>query len=421
MSSVAARPDEVFAAMRRHVSAARTSLSELTGGYLEVESSGTRVRDAEGREFLACGGYGVFLLGHRHPRVVEAVREQLDRHPLTTRFLAEPRLVGAATALASVAPDGLEFCHFVCSGAEATETALKLARLHGKRNLISMHGGFHGKTTGALTVTARPAFQDPFRPLLPSAQHVPFGDLDALATALRRGEDHCVVIEPVQAEAGVNLPPPGYLAGVSALCREHGAMLVVDEIQTGLGRLGSWWGIDGEGVVPDVLLVGKTLSGGVVPVAAALATPEVYEPLSRDPLLHSSTFAGAPLAMAAAEATLAVIAEEGLVDRARVLGEELMPRLRTALEPCLGSLVRDVRGRGLLIGVDFELEHVAADFVLELLERRIIVNHSLSAHNVVRLTPPATFGGEDVEWLIDAVAASACALAHRYAGNNGRI
>lgn len=395
---------------RRHVSRGRARVAELTGGLVEVSSSGSTVVDSAGREYLDCGGYGVFLVGHRHPAVVAAVVEQVQRHPLATRLLLEPTVARAAATLASVTPEGLDYVHFVTSGAEATEAAIKLARAHGRRRLVATTGGFHGKTMGALGLTANETYQAPFRPLLPDVVHVPFGDADALGDALT--PESCVVVEPVQGEGGVVVPPAGYLAEVARRCSAAGAMLVLDEVQTGLGRLGSWWGADRDGVRPDVLLVGKGLSGGVVPVAAMVATAGAYRPFGDDPFLHTSTFAGSPIAMAAATAAVTTIRDEGLVERARVLGERLLGDLTAALAPC-GGPVREVRGAGLLIGIELADPGTALDLVLDLLERGVLVNHSLNAHGVVRLTPPAVLTDAEADRLVETVAAAARALAGR--------
>ncbi|NWF30232.1 aspartate aminotransferase family protein [Streptomyces sp. PKU-EA00015] len=385
---------------------------------MEVASEGSRVWDAEGNEYLDCGGYGVFILGHRHPRVVDAVIEQIRRHPMATRLLLEPIAAKAAAALAAVTPRGLERVHFVNSGAEATETAIKLARAHGKHRLISAIGGYHGKTTGALAVTAKPLYQDPFRPLLP-AEHVPYGDADALERVLAGGDPACVILEPMQGEGGAVLPPPGYLARVQRLCAEHGAMFVLDEIQTGLGRLGTWWGADIEGVRPDVLLVGKNLSGGVIPVAAAVATPQAYAPFDKDPFLHTSTFAASPVAMAAAAAAVAAIRDEDLVERARTLGEELLDRLHSALAPLLGDTVVDIRGRGLLLGIEMRDEGAAGELVLNLMESGLLVNHSLNAQRVVRLTPPAVLTPADLDRITDTFTSAATTLLRTTASTKG--
>jgi putrescine aminotransferase len=404
--------DDVASLYRRHLAAGRATLAEITGNIVEARSEGTKVYGADGREFLDCGGYGVFLLGHRHPRVVRAVIDQINTNPLATRLLLEPTAAVAARELASVAPPGLDRVHFVNSGAEAVEAAIKLARANGRRTLVSARNGYHGKTMGALTLTARELYQQPFRPLLPDVHHVPYGDAEAIDEILARHPgDGCVVLEPVQGEGGVVLPPPGYLAAVADICREHGALFVLDEVQTGLGRLGTWWGADRDGVSPDILLVGKNLSGGVVPVAAMLATSRVYAPFSRDPFLHTSTFAASPLAMAAATATVQAIRDEGLVERSRALGDRILAGVRAIAHAHPGGPVTDVRGAGLLIGIQLRDPGVAGDLVLELLQRRVLVNHSLNAHDVLRLTPPALLDDTDVEWLLDALAAAIRAVA----------
>ncbi|MFF0018063.1 aspartate aminotransferase family protein [Streptomyces sp. NPDC005374] len=385
---------------RRHLSKGRASLAELIGGDQELASHAAHVFGADGRRFLDCGGYGVFLVGHTHPAVVNAVVAQARTHPMSTRLLLEPTAALAAATLAAVTPAGLDRVHFVTSGAEAAEAAIKLARTHGKRRLVSARGGFHGKTMGALSLTAKELYQEPFRPLLPDVTHVPYGDASALADII--GVDTCVVLEPVQGEGGVVIPPDGYLTEVQRLCRERGAFLVLDEIQTGLGRLGTWWGASREGLSPDVLLVGKGLSGGVVPVAAMVATDAAYEPFSRDPFLHTSTFAASPIAMAAARAAVETIKSEGMVERAAALGPTLLDALaRIVAERCPG-LVTQIRGAGLLIGVELKDEHTAGAFVMELHDRGVLVNHSLNAHRVIRFTPPAVLTQSDVDWLLTA-------------------
>lgn len=406
----------VSARYERHVGTAIGRLGRLLGDQVEVSSAGSRVVASDGTEFLDAAGYGVFLLGHCHPRVVAAVTEQLHRHPLGTRVLLEATLVEAAEALAAVTPPGLDYVSLVGSGAEATEGALKLARSHGKRRLVSMVNGYHGKTMGALSATGKETYRAPFEPLLPDVAFVPFGDIDSLEAQLDGSGDECVLLEPVQAEGGVRVPPPGYLSAVAALCREKSAMLVLDEIQTGLGRLGAWWGADREGVVPDILLAGKTLSGGVVPVAAFIASKPVYETFSRDPFLHTGTFHGAPLAAAAAKATVDVLRAERLVERAEHLGGTLLSELSERLDHAGDGLISEVRGVGLLLGIEFADESAAGEFIMEMVSRRVLVNTSQNAQSVVRLTPPAILTDEEVEWLIAATEASARALASARGG-----
>jgi len=405
---------ETLRLYKRHLSRGRARLAEMTGAVMEVSSSGALVCDESGGTYLDCGGYGVFLLGHRHPDVTAAVVDQINRHPMSTKLLLEPTAARAAHALAEVAPAGLTRVHFVNSGAEATETAIKLARAQGITNLVSAKGGYHGKTMGALSLTANEVYQQPFRPLLPSVHHVPFGDAAALGDVLADGRDYCVVVEPVQGEGGVVVPPCGYLGEVARLCRQHNAMFVLDEIQTGLGRLGSWWGADREAVTPDIMLVGKNLSGGVVPVAAIVATEAAYKPFDRDPFLHSSTFAASPVAMAAAAAAVKAIGEHDLVAAAAHLGAQLIDGLSEIMTTTCPHLVTEIRGVGLLIGIEMRHEQLAGDLVLELLDRHVLVNHSLNAHTVVRLTPPAIMTSLQICWLLEAFADAAKALAMRY-------
>ncbi len=402
---------ETVALYRQHVNRGLARLAGIGGLPVEVRSSGCLVFDDADRAYLDCGGFGVFLVGHRHPTIVRAAHEQLDRHPLATRTLLTSELARAAEALARVSPKGLDYVFFANSGAEAVEAGLKLARLGGKRRLLSTLQGFHGKTLGALSVTGRPFFQDPFRPLLPDVTFLPYGDLDALEREV--SDDACVILEPVQAEAGVIVPPPGYLKGVQEMCSSCGAMLILDEVQTGLGRLGEWWGADREGVVPDVLLVGKGLSGGVVPVSAAVSSASAFTELNRDPFLHTSTFGGSPLACAVAKASIEVIDREGLITRAAELGKQIMSSIVPVLGAVGHGIVTDVRGVGLLIGIEFAEDALTGEFLFEMLERRVLVSNSLNSNRVLRLTPPAVMTESELEWLLGAIEESAHAVAKR--------
>jgi putrescine aminotransferase len=404
---------ETLGAYREHVNSGLAKLAALSGGNCELRSEGTRIYDESGNAYLDAGGYGVFLLGHRHPMVCEAVKAQIDRHPIATRALLSPDLAQAASALAAVAPPGLEYVQFTNSGAEAAELGLKLSRLAGRSRVISTLGGYHGKTLGALSVTGKDRYQRPFDPLLPGVEFIRYGDAEALA-AVADGPPAALILEPVQGEGGAIVPADGYLREVERICREHEIFLIVDEIQTGMGRLGTWWGCQRENVTPDVMLVGKGLGGGVVPIGGVVATPEAFAPLNSEPLLHSSTFGGSPLAAAAARAAIQVTADDDLPGRAAWLGHVIRRELSNALAAECPRLVREVRGRGLLIGVEFAAAHLAADFYLEMLSRRVVICSSLNSDCVARLTPPAVLTEREVGYLIEATADSAAALGRRY-------
>jgi len=400
---------------KRHLSRGRAKLGDMFGGHVEVEANGAWLTTSSGERFLNAGGYGVLILGSRHPVVEAAVIDQIRRRPIASRLFLDQEAALSAEALARRTPPGLEHVHWVGSGAEATETAIKMARSQGRTQLISTIGGYHGKTMGALSVTGNDLYQAPFQPLLPAVSFVPYGDAAALEAELaRHGDRACLIVEPIQGEAGVRVPPPGYLKRAEELCRTTGAFFVVDEILTGLGRLGSWWGCDGEDVRPDVMLVGKGLSGGIVPVAAAVATEQAYAAFNRDPFIHTSTFAGSPIAMAAARAAVETIDAEGIVDRARGIGERLGQSLHRSVADQAPHLVREVRGRGLLWGIEFAGPGLAGEMLLELIARNVVVNHSLNAHAVLRLTPPAVMTEGDLDHLESALTGALRAVATRY-------
>lgn len=393
---------EVLDLYRAHLSKGRATLAELFGSHMETASQGAWLTTSDGEQFLNAGGYGVFIMGARHPLVMQEVERQLRTHPTASRILLEPTVARAAEALVSVMPPGLDRVHFALSGAEAVETGLKLARANGYRRTVSMKGGYHGKTMGALSATAKEVYQAPFRPLLPDVHHLPFGDADALEAELRAHPGEvCVILEPVQGEGGVIIPPAGYLKRVEELVRTYDGFLVLDEVQTGFGRLGTWWGAQGEGVVPDVLLTGKALGGGVLPVSAAVATRKAFRPFDKDPYVHTATFSGQPVLMAAVQGAIRAMHEEDLVAKSARIGAELLPKITEIAHRNLPGLVVEVRGQGLLIGVELVEAGLAGELLIELFNHGVVANHSMNGSSVVRFTPPAIVTATDVAFLLN--------------------
>jgi putrescine aminotransferase len=396
--------DQILSLYRAHLSKGRATVAELFGTHMEVASDGAWLWTQDGERFLNCGGYGVFIMGAKHPVVMEAVRRQLETHPVATRILLEPTVAHAAEALTSVVPADLDRVHFGLGGAEAVETGLKLARANGRRRLVSMRQGYHGKSLGALSVTAKEVYQKPFRPLLPDVTHVPFGDATALEAELAAHPGEvCVIIEPVQGEGGVVLPPSGYLGEVERLVRAYRGFLILDEVQTGMGRLGEWWGADLYGITPDVLLAGKALGGGVVPVSAALADRETFAPFDKDPYVHTATFSGSPLLMAAVQGAVDAIKQDKLVSRALELGGRLLPQIREIVVGTIPELVVEVRGQGLLIGIELVEAGLAGELLIELFNHGVVANHSMNGSSVVRFTPPAIMTGQQEDQLLTAL------------------
>ncbi|WP_435588456.1 acetylornithine transaminase [Micromonospora chalcea] len=342
-----------------------------------VSGSGAVVTDETGREYVdLLGGIAVNALGHAHPAVVAAVSKQVATlGHVSNLFVAEPPVALAELLLALAGRPGRVF--FANSGAEANEAAFKLSRLTGRRHVVATHGGFHGRTMGALALTGQPAKADPFRPLPGDVTHVPFGDADALAEAVT-DDTAMLIIEPIQGENGVVVPPPGYLAAARRITAAHGALLVLDEVQTGIGRTGHWFAHQAEGVEPDVITLAKGLGGGL-PLGACLAFGRAADLLT--PGSHGTTFGGNPISCAAALAVVSTIAHEGLLDHVKRVGE----RLRRGVEALGHPLVREVRGAGLLLGIVLD-QPVSAAAAAALRDAGFLVNPVQP--DVIRLAPP---------------------------------
>lgn len=351
-----------------------------------VRGEGVRVWDAEGREYVDCAtGHGVALLGHAHPRVVAAIQEQAGRLITCPETLYNDRRAELEAELVSLAPWAERV--FLCnSGTEAVEAALKFARLVTRRpGVVAARNGFHGRTMGALSATWRPEYRRPFEPLVPGFTHVPYNNPDALEGAVGP-ETAAVILEVVQGEGGVYPGDGMYLRRAQELCRTRGALFIVDEIQTGLGRTGRMLACDHYGLEPDMVCLAKGLAGGV-PMGAVLLGPRVGK---LPPAVHGSTFGGNPLACAAALATLRTLREEGLPERAAERGAFFLSRLRAIPSP----LIREVRGLGLMVGV--ELRRKARPYLRALLQRGVI---ALTAGPIVlRFLPPLVISQEDLEF-----------------------
>ena len=376
---------------RRYVNPGLARLFKFGGSEtIEWAAEDCIVWDAHGREYVDCAcGPAIFNVGHRHPRVLAAVRDQLDRMPMSVRTMPSAAPAELAERLAALAPGDLQYSFFCNSGAEAVEGALKLARLTtGRPGFVAMQEAFHGKTLGALSATGREYYRGPFGPLVPGFTHVPFGDADAVERAV--GPDTAaVILEPIQGEAGVIVPPPGYLRRVREICDRRRVLLIADEIQTGLGRTGRLFCVEHDDVVPDILTMAKALGGGVIPIGAFIARPALWEEFQRQPYIHSSTFGGNPLACRAAIATLEVLVEERLAERAVTMGERFLARLRE-IQRRYPSVIRDVRGRGLLLGVEFVHSDYALMVSAEAGHRGVITFYTLNKPEVIRVAPPLT-------------------------------
>lgn len=356
-----------------------------------VRGEGSWIWDAEGNRYLDFfPGWGCNLLGHCPPRIVEAVREQVGQliHVPNTWYMEAQ---GAfARALSEKSFGGQ--CFFCNSGAEANEAAIKLARLHGsaqgRYKIVSMENGFHGRTYAALTATAQPKYHDGCGPMVPGFTYVPYNNLDAVAAVLD-DQTAAVIVEPIQGEGGVNVPSADYLPGLRSLCDERGVLLILDEVQTGLGRTGEWFAYQLSKITPDILTCAKALAGGVA-AGVMMATPEVASSLK--PGMHASTFGGNPIACRAGLAAVETIEQEGLLARGKAVGERFRGHFQ-ALRDERPDLVREIRILGVMIGL--ELTFDASVVVSECLERKLLINATHG--NVVRLLPALNVSDEQVD------------------------
>jgi putrescine aminotransferase len=360
---------------------------------LEWSGHGSIVRDLMGREYIDClGGYGIFSAGINHPRIVKAVTDQMGRMALNSQELLEPWRAALAKLIADITPGELACSFFINNGTDAVEGAIKLARLHtGRNTFLSTLGGFHGKSMGSLSLMGKATFREPFRGGLQDVRFAPYGDADALEAEFAKAEAvgtpiAAFVVEPIQGEAGAVVPPPGYLARARELCDRYGALLIADEIQTGMGRTGRLWGVDHSDVVPDIMCLGKAIGGGVMPLSAFVSTPKIWEALIPNPVIHSTTFGGNPIACAAGIAAITATLEEDLPGQAAAKGDMLLKELG-ALRARYPSILSACRGKGLLIGLEFPSDSVGYDCAASLFRRGVLVAGTYSKARTIRLEP----------------------------------
>jgi acetylornithine/N-succinyldiaminopimelate aminotransferase len=361
-----------------------------------VSGDGAVVTDADGKSYVdLLGGIAVNVLGHRHPAVIEAVTTQLDTLGHTSNFYAtEPGIALAEALVAHLGVDAHARVFFCNSGTEANEIAFKISRLTGRTNVVAAENGFHGRTMGALALTGQPAKREPFEPLPGNVTHVPYGDVDALEGVVD-SDTAAVFLEPIMGEGGVVTPPPGYLVAAREITAKHGALLILDEVQTGVGRTGTFYAHQHDGITPDVVTLAKGLGGGL-PIGACLAIGDTAELLT--PGMHGSTFGGNPVCTAAALAVLRTLAEDDLVARADVLGKVISHGVEAIGHP----LVDHVRGRGLLRGIVLTAPKAKA---VEAAARDAGFLVNAATPDVVRLAPPLVVTDAQVDAFLTALPA----------------
>jgi acetylornithine/LysW-gamma-L-lysine aminotransferase len=359
-----------------------------------VRGEGAILYDVNGRAYIDCmGGYGVSLVGHCHPKVVRAIKEQCGRLVACHGSLYNDKRAELLEKIAKIAPKGLNKIFLSNSGAESVECAIKAAvKYTGKHEIISMVRGFHGKTLGALSATWNPKYREPFEKIInKNFKFAPFGNLERVEEAITN-DTAAVIVEPIQGEGGVHVAPQGFLEGLRKICDEHEIVLIFDEVQTGFGRTGRMWASEHWNVKPDIMCVAKAMGGGL-PIGATIAREDIMDSLKVGE--HTSTFGGNPLACAAACATIDVIIEENLIERARILGDAFMRALQVMVDEF--RVLREVRGLGLMIGLEARID--IYNVLLESIKRGVILLYS--GRNIIRFLPPLVISREQLNMVTE--------------------
>ncbi|MDR1650916.1 MAG: putrescine aminotransferase [Synergistaceae bacterium] len=376
--------------------------------FVEWEDHGSCFADLYGEEFIDClGGFGIYTFGHRNPEILKYVERQLKRQALHSQELLDPLRGYLARVMSAITPGDLQYCFFTNGGAEAVEMALKLARIGTKRrHIISSVGGFHGKSMGAISVGGKAVYRLPYLPLVQQVSHVIYGDIGDLRKTVKKlasvGEETAaVILEPIQGEAGIIIPPEGYLKEVRELCDEYAICLIFDEIQTGMGRTGSSFRCIAEDVTPDIMIYGKAFGGGIMPITGIIARPHLWdEALVENPwLLGSPTFGGNPLACSAALGALSFMIKHDVPRMAREKGEYFMKGLKVLREK-YPSVITDVRGTGLMIGVEFPSNAAGYSFAKGMFARRVMTAGTLNNAVTIRFEPAATIDCADLDLVL---------------------
>ncbi len=368
---------------------------------LLTRANGVYAWDLEGKKYLdMMSAYSAVSVGHSHPRILKVLTEQAATLAMTSRAYHSNTLGPFMGKLCQVT--GMDLALPMNTGAEAVETAVKAARQWGymvkkipenQAEIIVADGNFHGRTTTIISFSTEPAYRKNFGPFTPGFKSVPFGDIKAIANAITK-KTCAVLMEPIQGEAGIKVPAKGFLSDLRKLCTDKKVLMIMDEVQSGLGRTGKMFAFQHENAVPDILILGKALGGGVLPVSAIVGSKKVMELFV--PGSHGSTFGGNPLACAVGLEALNILTEEGLVENSAVLGEYMLTKMRGINSP----LIREVRGKGLWIGVDFEPKKVSARKICELMMAKGILSKE-THETVVRFAPPLTITKEQVDWAME--------------------
>lgn len=408
-----------------HVNPGFLEYRKAAGGDMlgmEWMSEGDHFYDLDGNEFIDfLGGFGAFNCGHKHPTVIGAVKAQLEKQPLSSAELVEANRGMLARILADVTPGDLQYTFFTASGTESLECGLKMATLAtGRHYYVAFKADFHGKTMGSLSLTAKEHYRGPFLPLMQGTRHAPFGDLDYLKKLIDvmeyTGElPAAIIFEPIQGEAGINVPPDDFIPGIREICTKYDIMMMADEVQAGMGRTGYLFAVDYNDVAPDILCLGKSISGSVIALSACVCTERAFRGMFEDPLLHSTTLGGNPTSTAAGIAAFNVVLKEDLPGQALKKEKIFKDRMATLMKKYPELLV-DFRGRGLFLAMEFCDGDKGYEVVFECFNNHLLLSGSLINANTIRVEPPLGIEEKHINKGLDIIEAAMDKVYKKYWG-----
>jgi putrescine aminotransferase len=397
----------LFESYRRLINPAYPSfLNKLGLNKVAAKAQGATITDSDGKTYIDCvGGYGLFNLGHNNPDIIESLTEQLKEQQLLTKPLISEVQVRLAECIEKIAPGDLSCSFILNSGSEAIDCAIKLVRLHkGGKTIITAQKSFHGHTFGALTASGIPSFKRAFQPLLAGFISVPFGDIEALKKSIT-ADTGAVLIEPIQHEAGILLPPDGYLKKVRELCDKHNLILILDEIKTGFGKTGRMFACEHYDVVPDILVLGKSLGGGLIPTGAVVAKSHLWKRFGLSFPMSASSYAGNALACRVGLSTIRYIQEGNLLADCVEKGKMLLRSLRDCVSE-YSNILRSVEGLGLLIGIETKNGRIALELAKEMIRKGIIMVPAFGNSSVLMVEPPLIISLQQIRTVVDSFAAA---------------
>jgi putrescine aminotransferase len=399
--------EQALSDFSRHINPMKVRTLRSAGiDIVEEKREGACTWDLAGRRFIDCQtGSGIMNVGRRNPEVIEALKKALDTYDIGVFLLASRQKADLARKLAEIAPGNLGCCVFGCGGGEAIDTAIKIARGYTmKSDIIYAEKAYHGHTGFALSAIGRAAYKEPFEPLMQGFRQVPFGDARAIEAAITP-QTAAVILEPIQGEGGINIPPGDYLPRVRSLCDERGVLLILDEIQTGFGRTGKMFAAEHWGVVPDIMAVAKSLGGGIYPISATLFREEINDFFIPHPFIHLSTFGGSDLGCIVALAVIDYIQKHDLAGHALSMGE----RFRAGFDRLLAAypaLLLEVRQKGLMMGLQYANESIGPRMTRKLADRGVLAIYTGNDPSICRLMPPLVISAEEVDEVLAALEGS---------------